>query len=152
MRQRIALEAEKKGLNAMALSILLPTDGSPSALHAAHWINEHAAADVSVTLLQVMVVSVEKAIKDGLKDAREESQKILVKTQAELPRLTSVHTESIVGIPAETIVHYIQNHPIDLIVMGRRGHSAIGNLIGSVSFSVLQRAPIPVTFVEPGEV
>lgn len=137
--------------NTKAFSILLPTDGSPSALRAARWINRHATPDVTVTILQVIVVSVETAITKGLSDARLQSQKILAETQSELTKCSAVQTESIVGIPAEKIVEYAKDHPVDLIVMGRRGHSALGNLIGSVSFSVLQRAPVPVTFVEPGE-
>ncbi len=132
----------------MALSILLPTDGSASALHAAQWINKHATSEVSVTILHVMVVSVETAIEKGLAGARDESKRILDETAAELTLCGSVATDSVVGVPSETIIHYAHNHPFDLIVMGRRGHSAIGNLVGSVSFSVLQRVAIPVTFVE----
>lgn len=51
------------------------------------------------------------------------------------------------GPPAAAIVKHAEDYQADLIVMGRRGHSALGNLLGSVSYSVAQRSAIPLAMV-----
>jgi nucleotide-binding universal stress UspA family protein len=49
--------------------------------------------------------------------------------------------------PADAILQYAKAHHADMIVIGRRGHSRLGTIIGSVSFAVVQQSPIPVTVV-----
>ncbi|MDA8205389.1 MAG: universal stress protein [Thermaerobacter sp.] len=136
----------------MSLSVLLPTDGSFSALKAARWLGAHLKPEgIVVTILHVMAPRVEYGKQGGLIHARDESEKVLEDTERALGCCPSVNTVSIIGVPQEEIVRYAVDHSIDLIVMGRRGHSEIGHWIGSVSFAVFQRSPIPVTIVEPDQ-
>jgi nucleotide-binding universal stress UspA family protein len=133
----------------MVLSIVLPTDGSESALRAARWLSQHLAErHAAVTLLHVMAPSLELAQPEGLAAARELSEKILEDTQAALGCCPCTNAVTVIGVPHEEIVRFAVDHNADLIVMGRRGGSRLNHWIGSVSFVVFQRSPIPVTFVE----
>jgi len=58
------------------------------------------------------------------------------------------HFEVIVGHPAESIVLYAEDHGIDHIVVGHRGHAIFERwLIGSVARRVVAYAPCAVTVV-----
>lgn len=50
--------------------------------------------------------------------------------------------------PADGICEYAENIDADMIVMGRRGLSAVRAMLGSVSYSVLHQASIPVVTVK----
>ena len=53
-----------------------------------------------------------------------------------------------VGRPAEQIVRYAEEHHIDHIVIGHRGHSGFERwLLGSVSRQVIDHAPCAVTAI-----
>ena len=53
-----------------------------------------------------------------------------------------------VGHPAESIVLYAEDHGIDHIVVGHRGHSLFERwLLGSVAWQVIAYAPCAVTVV-----
>ncbi len=53
------------------------------------------------------------------------------------------------GNPGRTICQYAQDNDIDLIIMGRRGHSTLGEvLVGSVSSYVLHRSHCSVQIVQ----
>ncbi len=59
-----------------------------------------------------------------------------------------VHTTVEIGLPADGILRYAGEHPIDLIVMGTRGRGAVQQLLlGSVAADVVRRAPCPVLTV-----
>lgn len=52
------------------------------------------------------------------------------------------------GAVAQTIVDYAREWQCDMIVMGTRGMSAVGNLLlGSVAHKVVHLADVPVTLV-----
>jgi len=132
------------------LSVLLPTDGSPSALRAAEWISTHAPKrSVSIVLLHVMVPTAEMARQEAFIAARRKSEEILEQTEKIIACCHPVETVTVIGIPHEQIVRFATDHDMDLILLGRRGHSKIGPWVGSVSFAVFQRSPIPVTIIEP---
>lgn len=62
----------------------------------------------------------------------------------------TTHFEVKVGHPAETIVLYAEDHGIDHIVVGHRGHGLFERwLIGSVARQVIAYAPCAVTVVRP---
>jgi nucleotide-binding universal stress UspA family protein len=71
------------------------------------------------------------------------------------PLKTRLATESIkskfevvVGHPAEQILRYAEQHGIDHIVVGHRGHSIFEHwLLGSVARQVIAHAPCAVTVV-----
>ncbi len=145
-------------------SVLLATDGSRAALAAAAWLDRWMASDdLAVTLLTVIMPPspgwigaggsvvdpslYEKTYEQLVAEATREAHAVLATTEQTLRHVRVVGHEVIVGMPARAIVEYTKSHPTDLIVMGRRGHSAIGNLLGSVSYGVLHRSIIPVTVV-----
>jgi len=60
----------------------------------------------------------------------------------------TAHFEVMVGHPAESIVLYAEDHSIDHIVLGHRGHSLFERwLIGSVARQVIAYAHCTVTVV-----
>lgn len=147
------------------MSILLATDGSPEALSAAEWVDRWANPEsAKITMVTVMspptvswtvgaggfVLDPEiygKTYEGILQEEKEAALKALGDTRAQLTHCPPVKEEILMGAPPKTLVEYAQSHHIDLIVMGRRGHSALGNLMGSVSFGVLHRSSVPVTIV-----
>jgi len=71
-----------------------------------------------------------------------------VKTMAAEQNLT-VHTEVRPGHEVETIIHYIQEQGIDLLVIGFMGHSALfGRVWGSTSQNLTRLAPCSVLVVK----
>lgn len=152
------------------LSILLATDGSPEALRAAEWVDNQLDPDHHriVVATVIMFPSItwtgmegytpiagvySEAYDDIEKSERSAAEEILKRTRAKLTRATQVDTITLMGPAANALVDYAKDHGIHLIVMGRRGHSVVGNLIGSVSFGVLQRSHVPVMIVpEPPSV
>ncbi len=60
----------------------------------------------------------------------------------------AVTTEVLEGHPSQTIVHYLEKHQADLVVMGSRGLTGMERFqLGSVSESVLKYAPCSVLVV-----
>ena len=54
--------------------------------------------------------------------------------------------------PADEIVKYANEEPIDLIIIGTHGRSGIKHLLmGSVAEKVVRTAPCPILIVRPGE-
>jgi len=52
------------------------------------------------------------------------------------------------GDPARTIVDYVDDEGIDLVVMGSHGRSLVSRaLIGDTAYTVVRRATVPVTLV-----
>ncbi len=147
-----------------AMSILLATDGSPEALAAAEWLDRWVSPE-SAEITVATVISppslawtgasgyvidadiYQKTYQEVMDEEREAAKSILEETRGQLVQCQPTHQEVLVGQPARALVEYAKAHHVDLIVMGRRGHSALGNLMGSVSFGVLQRSPVPVTIV-----
>ena len=60
----------------------------------------------------------------------------------------SIETEIVRGQPAEAIVDYATQHPIDRIVVGSHGRTGVSRiLLGSVAEQIARRAPVSVTIV-----
>jgi nucleotide-binding universal stress UspA family protein len=52
------------------------------------------------------------------------------------------------GDPARTIVDYVDDEAVDLVVMGSHGRSLVSRaLIGDTAYTVVRRASAPVTLV-----
>lgn len=148
-----------------SMHLLLATDGSPSALAAATWITEHwEPAAVRVTVIAVQhetppplldAASVaspdtyQTLMSEAHERARHRADRALAETVQRLPGF-SVETALVAGAPVDSIVAYIEQHPVDLAVMGRRGLGPLQSLvIGSVSLGVMQRVPVPVLICPP---
>ena len=148
-----------------AMSILLATDGSREALSAAEWVDRWADPRMVEITVAIVVTPpslswtlgaggyildadiYQKTYREIIEDAQTAARKALKETRAHMSHGAVIKEEILVGYPAKALVEYAKAHHVDLVVMGRRGHSALSNLVGSVSFGVLQRSPIPVTIV-----
>jgi nucleotide-binding universal stress UspA family protein len=150
--------------NGRIRSILFAHDGSDSADHAALVLREWPIfRDVPVTVISVADVALpwSAGIAPGIYDEVLESYNASVDearrqheemAQAVADQLRDVGykvmTEVREGNPAEQIVAYVKAHPIDLVVMGTRGHTGLARLLlGSVARRVLVHAPTSVLVV-----
>jgi len=139
--------------------ILIPVDGSiysmRGAQDAACLAAELKAVD-KITLLRVinLALYVER-IKEGI-DPEEEAKRILeeakaVFLQAEVPERL-VTTKVKVGSPAEEILKEAEEEDYSLVIMGRKGRTALKNFIlGGVSSTVLHRCQDPTIAIVSSE-
>jgi nucleotide-binding universal stress UspA family protein len=133
--------------------ILVPTDGSDHAVAAAKYAFELAGAlgaDVDV----VSVVDVQGAAgpfsaggidQEFLGRLESEAEAAIEAVEALGEEEQTVHTATMEGAPGETLVEYVSDHGVDLVVMGTRGRSGLKRyVLGSVTERVLRHAPVPV--------
>jgi len=98
-------------------------------------------SDAQVIVLHVIQTADSKAVKQ----LQEKAQAILADIRH---RFITVE-----GSVSEAIVRTAQDYKVDEIVIGKRGHRPLDEvLVGSVSRSVLESSPIPVIVVEDDEV
>lgn len=82
-----------------------------------------------------------------IESSRRHYAEVLKPLKSRVGNLTA-HFEIKVGHPAESIVLYAEDHGIDHIVVGHRGHSLFERLLlGSVGRQVIAYAPCTVTVV-----
>lgn len=82
-----------------------------------------------------------------LENSRRHYTHLLQPLRSQVAGLTA-HFEVMVGHPAESVVLYAEDHGIDHIVVGHRGHSLFERwLLGSVARQVIAYAPCSVTVV-----
>jgi nucleotide-binding universal stress UspA family protein len=145
-------------MSARIEEIMVPVDGSDSAVRAARFALEMAAAmGASVRLFYVMpAASVELVGMAGMGRAdieqlgKSSGERVFKRIREELGVGPGEKLEEAValGEPAEEILAYAAQHPASLVVMGRRGLSRMQSLmLGSVSDKVLRHARCPVTVV-----
>jgi nucleotide-binding universal stress UspA family protein len=135
--------------------ILVPTDGSATAEAAMeHAVDLATRYEADIHVLHVIDTlqydtSIESAV-EPLRERGEEYVEQLVKT---VPDTTiSITTEIEVGRPARSILAFVDEHDIDLIVMGTRGRGGLPRrLLGSVTSYVVTHAPVPVHVVPPAD-
>lgn len=138
--------------------VLIPVDGSDSALRAAahliDLVHHRTPPEVHVLNVQRPVMSgdVGPAVTvEMVKHSRlAAGGEILRRARDLLDRAGVSYVTSILsGVPAETIIRYVEDHDIDAIFMGTRGMSALKNfLLGSVATKVVRSAQVPVTLVK----
>lgn len=149
------------------LSLVLATDGSTQALKAAAWADHtltHCGANVYVVTVLGLATTDNDVMSHGLFHFTAERQSVVLQTAWQR---TYEHAESALkqtrqllshlnvvecriledSQPADAIIAYSEKRPVDTIVVGRRGHTRLGNLLGSLSFSLMQESSIPVTVV-----
>lgn len=150
-----------------ALTIVVATDGSLGALKAASWVDDtFAGTDVAVHLVSLAGVSsfddearahglvydpswpAETAVWSAWTRAKRRADEALHHTAHLLAKIQNVTETVLEGAnPARAIIQFARDRQAGLIVMGRHGHSQLGSPMGSVSFSVIQQSPIPVTVI-----
>ena len=141
------------------LKVLLPVDGSPSALRATQklieaigWYKEPPAIDVVVVHLPVprvpnMGAFVSKEMIQKYYD--DECAAMLAPTRNLLDAAGVTYTvRQLIGTIAESIVQQATQSHSDMIFMGTRGLSALANMaLGSVTTRVLHLSHIPVMLI-----
>jgi K+-sensing histidine kinase KdpD len=131
-----------------ARRILIPFDGSPSAVRALQHVVALARAGHQS---EVFAVNVQTAPSDADPESVERTGTgILAQANDILARQAIPYTSRVHrGKPAEVVLAVVQRYDIDLIVMGSRGLGALASvLLGSVATRVLQQSTVPVTVVK----
>ena len=139
------------------MKILLAVDGSPYTKKMLAYLTTHVemfSGDIEFVALTVQGplpprarAAVGKEVVDSY--YAEEAAKVLdpvlkFLTRHDLP----VKGASKVGHAGETIAKFAESGKFDLIVMGSRGHGALGGLVmGSVATKVLASCQVPVLLV-----
>jgi nucleotide-binding universal stress UspA family protein len=139
-------------------AILVPVDGSKSALHATDYaIAQAKRIQGQVHLLNVQLLpDTYRTVREYLAAApnREQTTKraeaILKPTLGRLRRARVPHHAHIVyGDVAPTIVRVARRLKCDSIIMGTRGLGPVGGLLlGSIATKVIHFAKTPVTLVK----
>ncbi|MCY4731914.1 universal stress protein [Natronomonas gomsonensis] len=127
-----------------ALSFVLREfpDASITVLHVVEPFPDHTAAgteDPSADTWQGRAVDIAEEVFDGVWERTADHD-------------ADIDTHWEYGRPRHVIVEYIENNPIDHVVMGSHGRGAVSRLIlGSVAEAVVRRSPVPVTVVRDPE-
>jgi len=141
-------------------NILIPVDGSSYSMrgveHAACLAAELKASMSKITLLRVINIALyEKRIREGI-DSEEEAEKILeqaeaVFLQAGVPERL-ITSKVRVGQPSEEILKEAEEKDYNLVIMGRKGRTALkGFILGGVSSIVLHRCQNPTIAIVSSE-
>jgi len=139
------------------LKVLVPVDGSQSALRAVSYLARRASAarnmDLHLLNVQIPIESghVRMFVTQDEIDSvyREDALKALQPARERLEQAGLSVTEHIaIGHVAETIARFAIELGFDEIVMGTHGRSALTHLLlGSVSSQVIRDAKLPVLLV-----
>ena len=143
--------------------ILIPMDGSEHAKKAPAYAGQIAGAmNATITLLMIHGDEIQSLV--GTPSLTDADQHLLSKQDVQAiaheryadPAFADaieaigegagqIQQEEAWGNAAEAICGYAQNNGVDLIVMGSRGRGQLKTLLlGSVSYQVLKRSPVPV--------
>jgi len=139
-------------------NILVPTDGSASSEGAVeHAIELAKQYDATLHTLYVVDTGAYSAMEVGsdvVVEALREEGKQAVNRVAEEAESEGIQVNTAVetGIAHRSIVDYVENEGIDLVVMGTHGRTGVGRfLLGSVAEKVVRTADVPVMTVRSAE-
>lgn len=136
--------------------VLVPFDGSESAMRAVRHISSVAKDSTQYEVLLFHVVDITRLGTDdsfwkgGTKEKLlEEGEQILAPAKQALDQAGVAYRSDVaIGIPANDIPSHAKAVGCDSIVMGTRGMSAMASFfIGSVAQRVLHNSEVPVTLV-----
>jgi nucleotide-binding universal stress UspA family protein len=136
--------------------ILIPIDGSSYSMkgveHAASLVHELKISVDKIILLRVINLTFyEKRLAEGI-DPEEEAKKILEEAEriflkGGIPK-ELITAKIRVGNPSEEIISEAEEEDHDLVIIGRKGRTALKDLIlGGVSSTVLQRCQNPTVAI-----
>ena len=131
--------------------LLVPMDGSGSALRALKWAAKAPDAIVLVLTVQPVMPNSRFVSKTMIAEhQRRAADEALAPARALIERLkVDARTYAAIGEPAATIVAFAKKHRCTGIVMGTRGQGRIaGLMLGSVATKVLYLATCPVTITK----
>lgn len=139
------------------MKVLLPVDGSAYTKRMLSYLAAHdellgAGHDYTIfTAVPFIPARIASVMRRGAIDDyyREQAEEILrpVREFAD-QQGWKVREAYVNGDAGQAIAERVEAEKVDLIVMGARGHSALGNLIlGSVASGVLARSKVPVLLI-----
>jgi nucleotide-binding universal stress UspA family protein len=135
-------------------TILVPTDGSSAVVEAVERAVDLAERyDATVHALYVVDSSAYGTLDTSTSvvvDALEDEGETAVTYVADQAEAAGVPAETAVlsGTPHRTIMNYVDDHDVDLVVMGTHGRRGFDRfLLGSVTEKVVRTAPVPVMTV-----
>lgn len=134
--------------------ILIPTDGSPESeaavAHAVELANRYDATLHALSVADVSHFHGLDADTSVIVEGFEEEARAAVDHVADAGAAAGVTVKTTVGqgSVSETILEYVTENDIDLVVVGTRGHHGLERyLIGSVAERLVRRSPVPVLTV-----
>lgn len=140
------------------LKILLPFDGSSSALHAVQYAVKLSQSEIK---MEVYLLNVQEQPAIELSPAlltpemrqthhREEGEKTCRPAQTLLSNARIAYQALVeIGNVADVIALLAKNKKCDAIIMGTRGMSRLANLLmGSVAYKVVHLSEVPVVLVK----
>lgn len=138
----------------MFTNVLVPVDGSETAERAIEKAVEIAkVCGAKLHFLYVANIN-QLAINACLSDAilsavTKAGDVILERAMEKVPEGIEKEASSETGSPAVVILDYLEDHPMDMVIMGSRGLGVVkGVLLGSVSQYVVEQAKCPVLVVK----
>lgn len=139
----------------MYQQILIPTDGSDGAKNAVYegirlaeltGATVHGLYVIDTRDYNTLPESKWLTLEDEL-EATGETALEAVRTETDAVGV-DVETTIAKGIPHEEILHYADDHNVDLIVMGTHGRTGFNRfLLGSVTEKIIRQTPIPIHIV-----
>lgn len=135
-------------------NVLIATDGSDAADGCVdHGLDIAEAMGATVHVVYVVETKASYILTVGVSDEELESYREygedVVREVIDRASDRGLDGEGVLrtGRPAEEIVEYAEESDVDVIVVGRQGHGAIGKHLGSTAEKVTRMAEIPVTVV-----
>ncbi|KAB1188475.1 MULTISPECIES: universal stress protein [Haloferax] len=142
----------------MYSEILVPTDGSKAAERAIqHALDIAQTYGARIHALYVVDTSIYTSLDAGADvviDALEREGKVATRHVEEAADAAGVDvdTEVVTGTAYRSIHKYIEDHDIDLVVMGTHGRTGLSHyLLGSVTERVVRTSTVPVLTVRLGD-
>ena len=138
----------------MTKNILVPVDGSKNsedALDKAIELAEACGAKLSfLYVANINQLAINACLTDAILDSvTKAGDVILERAMDKVPAGVEKEAFSETGSPAVVILDFLEEHPVDLGVMGSRGLGVVkGVLLGSVSQYVVEQAKCPVLVVK----
>jgi nucleotide-binding universal stress UspA family protein len=138
--------------------VLFPTDGSEGAAAAlGHAIDHALTYEATLHVLYVIeetAPTVETGTPELLEELEQEGERILedARAEAKAAGLESIRGSIAGGAPYRRILDYVDEHDVDLVVMGTHGRRGVDRyLLGSVAEKVVRTATCPVMTVRADE-
>jgi nucleotide-binding universal stress UspA family protein len=141
------------------MKILIPLDGSANADHAVDYVI--AFAEQLKNKPDLFILNVQWKLAFGNVKLfinhetvneyyREQGEEALAQARQKLNAAEFDYVYHIsIGSPADAVLHFVDEHKIDQIIMSSRGHGSLTNLLlGTVASKVVQLSPIPVLLVK----
>ena len=138
--------------------ILIPTDGSTEAEKGEdHGVELAAAVGARVHALYVVEEGGNPWMRDAMEDQMDAARAYGKSVTGDVAAYADeLGVESVTAVAVGPDVHeevdeYVEEHDIDLIVMGSGYRGQIGGMLGSTAEKILRTVDVPVTTLRRGE-